>query len=325
MALENKPKFRLKQAIKLVFQDLIEDWNEASVFPLELRKELNEKAPLKINSNLFVSQDNNSAKAIIKLSDNLEVETALMHHKDERNTICLSSQIGCPLACKFCATGKMGFKRNLSHDEILLQVLFWGRYLKRKAEKISNIVFMGMGEPFLNYDNVFKSIKYLNDADFFAMSSRKISISTVGLINEIKKMSNEKYRVNLAISLHATKDNSRNNIIPYSKNYSIEKLLQIVDFYISKTGRKVMFEYLMIKGINDSLKDAQNLAKLMKRPLYFVNLIKYNETGNFKASDDQTIRMFKKTLQKEGIEVIERYRINQDVFGACGQLSLKKI
>ncbi|PKM91403.1 23S rRNA (adenine(2503)-C(2))-methyltransferase RlmN [Candidatus Falkowbacteria bacterium HGW-Falkowbacteria-1] len=322
-ALNGKPNFRLKQSIKLVFQDLIEDWNEASVFSLDLRNELIEKVSLKIEADMFLSDDKKSGKAIIKLKDDLKVETALMSHKNGRNTICVSSQIGCPLACKFCSTGQMGFKRNLDHNEILLQVLFWSRYLKARNEKVTNIVFMGMGEPFLNYNNVFLAIKFLNDKDFFNISSRKISISTVGLIREIKKMAGEKYRVNLAISLHASNDKTRNRLIPNAESDSIAKILEAVDFYIKKTGRKVMFEYLMIKDVNDSFKDAKSLATLMRKPLYFVNLIKYNENGAFKSSDDKIIKNFKNILQKEKVEVIERYRINQDVLGACGQLALK--
>lgn len=323
-ALSGKPNFRLKQSIKLVFQDLIEDWSEASVFSLDLRNELSKEVSLKIEADTFLSNDGKSGKAIIKLDDGLKVETALMNHKNGRNTICVSSQVGCPLACRFCSTGQMGFERNLDYNEILLQVLFWGRYLKKRNEKITNVVFMGMGEPFLNYKDVFLAIKFLNDKDFFNISSRKISISTVGLTSEIKKMAGERYRVNLAVSLHASNDRIRNKLIPSSGDNSISKIIEAVDFYIKKTGRKVMFEYLMLKGINDSPKDAKDLATLMRKPLYFVNLIKYNENGVFKPSDTKTIKIFKNTLQKEKIEVIERHRLNQDVFGACGQLALKK-
>lgn len=317
--------FRLKQAIRLVFVDLIDNWEKASVFPLELRKKLNQECPLEIQADFFISKEQKSGKAIIYLSDGLKIETALMSHKDGRNTICISSQVGCPLACKFCATGKMGFSRNLDYSEILLQIIFWGRFLKNKNEKISNVVFMGMGEPLLNYDNVFKAIKFINDSELFNISSRKIAISTVGLINEIKKLAMEKIKVDLAISLHAPSDILRRKIIPYSNNYQISKLFEASDFYIKKTNRKVMLEYLLIKNINDSQKEASDLARLLSnRKLYFVNLIKYNETGNFKPSDQKNIREFKNFLLKKGINVVERCRFNQDVFGACGQMALKR-
>lgn len=183
---------------------------------------------------------------------------------------------------------------------------------------------MGMGEPLLNYDNVFKAIKFINDPDLFNISSRKIAVSTIGLINEIKKMVNERVKVDLAISLHAPNDILRRKIMPYSKNYQLEKLLDASDFYIKKTNRRVMLEYLLIKGVNDSQKEALELSRLLLgRKLYFVNLIKYNETGSFKPSDQKTINNFKNILLRNGINVIERYRFNQDVFGACGQLALK--
>lgn len=317
--------FRLKQAIKLVFLDLIDDWSQASVFPLDLREKLNQDCPLNIQAELFMSKEQNSGKAIIQLSDGLKIETALMAHKDGRNTICLSSQVGCPLACKFCATGKMGFSRNLDYSEILLQLIFWGRFLKNKKTKITNVVFMGMGEPLLNYDHVFKAIKFINDPDLFNISSRKIAISTVGLINEIKKLASEQIKVDLALSLHAPNDVLRRKIIPYSNNYQITQLLEASDFYIKKTKRKVMIEYLLIKNLNDGQGEALELARLLSnKKLYFLNLIKYNQTGSFKASDQKTIRDFKNILTKKGISVVERYRFNQDVFSACGQMALKK-
>lgn len=323
-ALSNQASFRLKQAIKLIFVDFIDDWNKASVFPLSLRDELNERVPLLIEADLFLSKDGLSGKAMIKLSDDLKLETTLMSHEDGRNTVCLSSQVGCPLACKFCATGRMGFKRNLDYSEILIQALFWSRFLKQKGLRITNVVFMGMGEPFLNYDNVFKSIKFLHDADLFNISSKKIAVSTIGLINEIKKMTKEKTIVDLAISLHAASDVLRSKLMPYTKNHPLKDLFEAIDFYIDKTGRKVMLEYLLIKDVNDTDKDIELLIKLLSgRKLLLLNLIKYNETGSFKPSDRKTILKFKNHLKREGINVIERHRFNEDVFGACGQLALK--
>ncbi|HOZ53145.1 MAG TPA: 23S rRNA (adenine(2503)-C(2))-methyltransferase RlmN [bacterium] len=319
----DQPKFRLGQAKKLIFKDFIEDWSQASVFSLGLRDDLKDKFSLKIDSQLFIAKDNKSGKAIITLSDGSKIETALMIHSGNRNTACLSCQVGCPLACKFCASGK-NFRRNLTVDEILLQAIFWGRYLKsKKIGNLTNIVFMGSGEPFLNYGNVFKSIEHLNNPDYFDISSRKISVSTIGIVDGIRKMSNEKNKVNLAISLHFTDDKTRASIMPGTKKYPLKRLFDAIDYYIEKTNRKVMFEYMMIKGLNDSIKDAENLAILMKKPLYVVNLIKYNETGAFESSDSKDIINFKNILKRKGIEVVERFRLNQDVLGACGQLISK--
>ncbi len=314
-------RFRTTQAKKLLFQDLIDDWSQATVFPINLRNDLNRDFPINIKSELFVSKDSRSAKALIYLNDNSKIETALMVHKDSRNTACLSSQVSCPLACKFCASGA-SFKRSLNSDEIILQALFWSRYLKSKnLGSLSNVVFMGSGEPFLNYENVFKSIVSLNREDLFNISSRKISISTIGICDGIRKMTNEKNKVNLAISLHFSDDKTRANFMPGTKKYPLKKLFESIDYYIEKTNRKVMFEYMLIKGVNDSKNDAENLSLLMQRPLYMLNIIQHNKTGLLDASDQQSVINFKKVLSKNRVNFVERHRFNQDVFGACGQLS----
>ncbi|MDP3888818.1 MAG: radical SAM protein, partial [bacterium] len=172
----NEPKYRQGQIDKLIFQNLISDWQEASVLPLSLRSTLNCEAPLSINAAKIISKDGQTEKALITLDDNLQIESVLMKYKD-RNTICVSSQIGCPLNCAFCATGKMGFKRNLNVSEIIAQVLFFARELKKQNKKITNIVYMGMGEPFLNYENVLESIKILNNPSKFGLGARHFSIS----------------------------------------------------------------------------------------------------------------------------------------------------
>ncbi len=316
----NQAKFRFKQAEKLIFKDLIGDWSEASVFSLALREELAQAAPLEIENKLFISKDGRSAKAIISLEDGSKIETALMAHNDGRNTACLSSQVGCPLACKFCISGT-SFTRNLNYDEILIQALFWARYLKeKKMGRLSNIVFMGSGEPFLNYQNVFKAISYLNNPDYFDIAARKISISTIGVSEGIRKMAREKYQINLAISLHFVNEKNRIEMMPATKKYNFKKLWEAIEYYITETKRKVMFEYILIKGVNDSKKDAEALAAIMKKPLYAVNLIRYNKTGKMDPSDTKAVNDFRGVLRHKGVEVIERHRFNEDIFGACGQL-----
>jgi len=311
--LSSEPKYRIKQVHKLIFQDLIEDWDKASVLPLALREELKKECPLEIKHKMFDEGD--TLKALIELEDGLKIESVLMKHTDNRSTVCVSSQVGCPLACSFCATGTMGLKRNLTAEEIVMQVLLFMR-----VYKVTNIVFMGMGEPFLNYDNVMMAIRMLNSAEYFNIGSRKISVSTSGIVEGIEKFMNEDLQVNLSISLHAPNDELRSRLMPVNKKYSLSKVMAVVDEYVLKTNRKVMFEYLMIEGENDSLECARELALLMKKPLCMVNLIVYNPTGKFKASSASNIKKFKDYLEREGIFTTQRYEFGRGIKAACGQL-----
>jgi 23S rRNA (adenine2503-C2)-methyltransferase len=320
--LRGEPTYRLKQVKKAVFQDLIDDWDKTTTLSLNLRNTLNKACPLSISGELFVSKDQRTIKTLITLDDGLKIESVLMHYKD-RNTVCVSSQVGCPLGCLFCATGKMGFKRNLEDFEIVEQVLFFARYLKKLKARVTNVVFMGMGEPFLNYENVMRAIKILNDKDGFNLGARKFSISTAGITEGIEKLAEENLEVNLAISFHTPDDKLRSQLMPIGKKYNIEKILETVDDYIKKTNRKVMFEYLMIKDVNDSEDSAGKLAKLMKRCLYLVNLISYNPTADFEASPKERIKKFKSILEKAGVYVTERYRFGREIKAACGQLAGK--
>jgi len=304
--------YRLKQVQRLLYKDLIDNWDKATVLPLEMREELKKSLPLKIDYKIF--EDKNTKKAVINLKDNSKIETVLMEHDNKRATVCVSCQVGCPLGCLFCATGT-SFKRNLEVDEILQQVLLFSRYYR----KPTNIVFMGMGEPFLNYENVMQAIKILNDPNCFNIGARKISISTAGVIDGIKKFTNEDNQVNLSISLHAPNDELRRKLMPVSKGYTIKDLLEVVDDYILKTKRRVMFEYLLIKDINDSMEHAKQLSQLMKRPLYMVNLIPYNSTGKFKRS--LNTKEFKDYLEKQGIFTTQRYEFGHKIDAACGQLA----
>jgi len=314
--LEKEPAFRKKQINQLIYKNLIDDWSLATNIPKELKESLLKSVSLKINAKTI--KDDKTIKALITLEDGNQIETVLMQH-NKRNTVCVSSQIGCTLGCKFCATGKMGFTRNLTKEEILEQILFF-----KRNHNINNIVFMGMGEPFLNYENVISAINDLNNKDLFNIGARHISISTVGIIEGIKKLQNEKLQINLAISLHAPNNKLRESIMPVNKKYSIEKILKASDEYINKTNRKVMIEYLLIKNVNDSIKEAGELVKIFRhKKLYVINLIKYNDTKEFKAPSNETIKKFKNHLEKNYINVIERYRFGQDIHAACGQLCIK--
>ena len=327
--LEKEPKYRLAQAREAVFKNLISDWSEATFFSKELRDKLNKECPLEIKADVLVSKKEDSVKARIKLEDGLMIETVLMRHEDGRNTVCVSSQVGCPLGCLFCATGKMGLKRSLTSEEIIEQVLFFDRYLKPEGQKVTNVTYMGMGEPFLNYDNVLKSVKIFNDHKYFNIGVRSISISTSGIIEGIKKISDESLHVNLAISLHAPNDKLRRELMPIDKKYPLGQVLKAVDEYIKKTNRKVMFEYVLIKGVNDSDECAEELAKIMNKKLYFVNLILYNETHStgsgqaviFKASETKRVEKFRAILERLKIRYTQRYRFGDDINAACGQFA----
>ena len=325
-ALAAEPKFRLKQAKQAVFVDLVTDWQEATNLSLPLREKLNQDCPLEIKAEVLKSSDKNSFKALVQLDDGLKIETVLLKHADRRQTVCVSSQVGCPLGCLFCATGKMGFKKNLTSDEIVEQVLLWDRQLKKQNQRVANVVFMGMGEPFLNYDNVLAAIKILNDKDGLNIGARHISISTIGVAEGLEKISNEELQLNLAISLHAPTDKLRSEIIPYNRVNQIENLFNGINNYLAKTGRRLMIEYLMIDGFNDSREQALELADLLKNidpPLFFVNLIAYNPTDEFRPSNSRAIFEFKKILRDQKIDVTERYRFGQDISAACGQLAGK--
>lgn len=321
--LKNEPRYRLQQAQKAIYVDLISDWEEATIFSKNLRKELDKRCSLEIKAMLLEEGDKKSAKALIYFKDELRIETVLMKHKD-RNTVCLSSQIGCPMGCLFCATGNLGFERNLTFEEIIVQVIYWARYLKKLNERIDNVVFMGMGEPLLNYKEVKKAINILNDKNKFNIGSRKISISTCGIPEEIKRLAKENRQVNLALSLHASNNRLRSELMPINKKYSLDKVLGAVKDYIDNTGRKVMIEYVMLAGINDSQDNARELARLLRdklKHLFFVNLIVYNDTGRFKPSSPEQIRKFKRILENENIVVVERFRLGRNIKGACGQLA----
>ena len=325
--LEKEPAFRLKQIKKAVFGDLIENWDEAATLPLVLRKTLQADCPISEleAEKLLTSKDGQTLKVLFLAKDGSKIEAVLMKHIDERNTVCVSSQVGCSVGCEFCATGELGFKRNLSDSEIVDQVLYFARLLKKEGDKVTNVVFMGMGEPFLNYDNVLGAIKILNDKDGFNLGARHISVSTVGVVEGIKQFTEADLQVNLAISLHAPDNVLRSKLVPLNKTYPIEKVLAAVDSYIQKTKRRVMFEYLMIDGVNDGEKQALSLAKLLKKPLYFINLISYNPTGHceFKPSPGWKIKKFREILEREGLAVTQRHGFGKEIKGACGQLAGK--
>jgi len=319
--LEGMPAFREKQVMGFIFKNFVEDFDEMLSLSKDLREKLKEKCSLTISAEEFISENKDTVKALISLADGEKIETVLMRHEDERNTVCVSCQVGCPMGCAFCATGKMGLTRNLTVFEILEQVLFFARYLKKDGSSVTNVVFMGMGEPMLNYDNVMSVVRMLNDKNYFNIGARHISISTCGLIDGIKRLADEGLQVNLAISLHAPTDEKRLSLMPVNAKYPLKVLMETLNDYYEKVGRKIMVEYLMLDNVNDTDEDAENLAKLLSKERFFLNLILYNPTGRFMPSKGGNVKKFKEILENKGFTVTQRYRFGRGIKAACGQLA----
>ena len=268
------------------------------------------------------SNDGQTSKGLFRLHDGSEVEAVLMEHWGNRTTVCISSQAGCAYACAFCSTGQAGFTRNLSAVEIFDQARFFARELKTRAKKITNIVFMGQGEPFANYNAVMDAVRLLNDPNGFGLGHRHITISTVGLVPQIDRFAREGIQVNLAISLHAPTDEQRSRLMPVNRRYKVADLMDACARYAEATKRKMFFEYVMLEGVNDDDDSARALAKLMRGHLYHVNLIPYNATPDapLRGTAEGRIRAFQRTLDAAGVPTTVRTPMGRDIAAACGQL-----
>ncbi len=317
--------YRLDQLYRAATKELVDDVDAITVLPKELRAALTAESfaldgvtPVVVQH----SNDRQTTKGLFRLHDGNEVEAVLMEHHGERNTICISSQAGCAYACTFCSTGQAGFTRNLTATEIFDQARYFGKQLARAGRRVTNIVFMGMGEPFANYEHVMEAVALLNDPKGFGLGHRHITISTVGLVDKIDRFAGEHTQVNLAISLHAPTDATRSSIMPVNRKFSTDDLMAAVARYIEQTNRKVFFEYVMLAGINDSDEHARDLARRMKGPLYHVNLIPYNSTPDaaIRGSDEQRIWAFAKILEDLRTAVTVRTPMGRDIAAACGQL-----
>jgi len=322
-ALENlgEEKFRAKQVFPWVHKTGVASFEEMANVPKALRENLSQNfeiASLK-KIQVQVSKDG-TKKYLLGLADGNAVESVLLDDEGRR-TICLSTQVGCRMNCSFCATAKVKFKRNLTAGEIVSQVI----EIEKENGNISNLVYMGMGEPLDNYDNVIKSVRILNHPLGKNIGQRKITVSTCGLVPEIEKFAKEDLQVRLAVSLNAPNDRTRDKLMPVNKKYPIEKLLHAVEAYSVKTGRRVTVEYAMIKGMNDSIKDAEELALLLKGARSNINLIAFNpfEGCRLLPSPPEAIKQFREVLEANGFEVAQRFRRGVDIDAACGQLTGK--
>ena len=322
----NFPSYRSNQIFNWINKSTLRSFDDMTNIPKSLVKLLKENFVINITSILSKQVSNDSTiKFAIKLHDNLVVESVLIP-SGNRVTACVSSQVGCSLDCGFCATSKLLRMRNLHSYEIFDQIMILNsQSLKNYSLPISNIVFMGMGEPLLNYKNVIESIKLITSEDGIKISNKKITLSTSGISKMIIKMSDDNINFNLAVSLHSAVEETRNMIMPFSKSFPLDKLMNSLDYWYKKTKRKVTFEYLIWKGINDDLDHIDALVKICKRIPSKVNLIEYNsiDSPTFKKADDFWVDNYLKILKKNKIPVSVRRSRGKDINAACGQLANK--
>src|SRR5436190_6506500 len=334
--------FRAKQIYHWLYKQLVSDFATMTNLPLALRTRLEEEAsigPMIVRSELH-SKDDRTRKILLELADGKLVESVLMLYppygeSSARATVCVSSQAGCAFGCTFCATGQMGFDRHLSAGEIVAQVLYFARELRaapwtavglpasKPIDHITNIVLMGMGEPLHNYDNVLQALRILNSPAGFQLGARHMTVSTVGLVPAIRKLSQEALQVNLAISLHAPTDELRSQTMPINRKYPLQELLAACKDYIAATKRQVTFEYVLLAGINDTPTHAQQLAQLLVPLKQFahVNCIPVNATSaDYKTPGPDAIRVFRDLLFERGISNSVRAERGDDIAAACGQL-----
>jgi len=342
----NEPTYRAKQVWQGLYQHLYNSPEQFTNLPKSLREKLTEHTtftPFKVKV-YQDSSDGFTRKTLFELPDKNLIEAVLMRYGDpadnpqikaaaplsenlrgakNRRTLCISTQAGCAMGCVFCATGQMGFKRHLSSGEIVAQVMYYARMLKDMNESVTNIVFMGMGEPFHNYDNTMSAIDRLNNADGYNFGARRFTISTVGLVPQIRRFADEKRQVNLAISLHAADNSERLQIMPITKKHKITDVIDACRYYVDQTGRRVTFEWALINGVNDSPEVARKLASRLKGLMCHVNAIPLNPTTGYagKATDHQRAVLFKEALEQAGIPCTIRMRRGIDIQAGCGQLA----
>lgn len=313
--------YRADQVFQWIYEKGVYDFEKMTNLPLELRKKIVEWFAIAMPETAATerSDDDKSTKFLLKLQNGDLVEAVSMPLED-RHTVCVSSQVGCKFHCAFCASGQNGFFRNLKPGEIISQILKARDASPNK--KITNIVFMGIGEPFDNYPNLMKAVRNLNSKHGLNIGARKITVSTCGLIPKIEKLAEEGLQIELSVSLHGATDTVREMIMPVNTAYPVRPLIEACRKYAVKTKRAVTFEYILIKGINSSLRDARDLSKLLRGVLCKVNLIPYNPIEEFPhaAPTYEEIVAFQQILQLNGIRTTVRFSKGRDIQAACGQL-----
>ena len=321
-----EPAYRFTQIKQAFFVEQKRSWDEITTFSKPLREELARAIPWDALACTRQQEADNgeTIKTLLACADGKKIEAVLMCHEDERNTVCVSSQVGCAMGCTFCATGTMGFIRHLTRDEMVEQVLFYARLLRERGDRVTNVVFMGMGEPLHNYDEVMATLRLLNDPQGMNIGARRMSVSTCGVVPGIVRLADEAFQVNLAISLHSAFDEVRSKMMPVNRAYPLAKLMEAVRTYMEKTNRKVMFEYLLLSGINDRPEDARALKKLFGEDmrLVHINLIKYHNTQAFEGTTKDRRIAFLRELHELGIPATHRITFGEDIDAACGQLAV---
>lgn len=328
-----QPAYRARQIWQGLYQHLWSHPDQFTNLPKDLRATLADQLEFSHLQPETVLQSNDgfTRKTLFRLPDGQAIEAVLMYYEEtlsgrERRTLCISTQAGCAMGCVFCATGQMGFRRNLSSGEIVEQVLYYARMLKEIDERVTNIVIMGMGEPFHNYDETLAAIDRLNHPEGMNLGARRFTISTVGLVPVIRKFAAEKRQINLAVSLHAADDELRASMLPINRRYPLDELLEACREYVDTTHRRITFEWALIQGVNDTPEQAQLLASRLQSLLCHVNVIPLNPTKGFEgaATTAERARVFQAELEKRGIPCTIRARRGIDIQAGCGQLAIER-
>lgn len=323
-----EPRYRARQIWEWLYRHLVTTPEGMTSLPKALRNRLAAETTLYVPPVLATQEslDGETRKDLLALADGEQVEVVLMRYIDRR-TACISTQVGCPIGCKFCATGQMGFRRNLSSGEIMAQVLHFARELQAQGNRLSNVVFMGMGEPFLNYEATLDAIRRLTDPDGLGLGQRRITVSTVGIVPGILRFADEGLQVNLAVSLHAATDEVRSQIMPINRRYKLDALFRAIHTYIEKTHRQVTFEWILIDGLTDTEQQAAALAAHVTGMLAHVNLIPLNPTDAFDGvpSSPERISRFTQILDRRHVPYTLRLRRGIDIQAGCGQLRARQI
>ena len=327
-------KFRSKQIFQWLYQQQAKSFAEMKNLPKSLQQQLSLQTAFFLPEIVKeqISQDGTTAKLLLKMADGVLIEIVLMLYQREqsrnRQTVCISTQAGCAMGCKFCATGLQGLERNLTAGEIVGQVLVADRWCRQRGYSgVSNVVYMGMGEPLANLSAVLKSIAILNEELGLRIGQRRLTVSTCGLVPQIRELAEQRLAIGLAVSLHGATDSVRSKLMPINRRYVIDEVLAACDDYVAKTGRRISYEYALLQGINDDLAQAKALAGLLKGRLAHVNLIPVNyvaETG-FLPSDHETMKQFAAVLTANRIETTIREKKGIDIDAACGQLRQKHL
>src|SRR5829696_2786785 len=319
-----EPAYRLEQAYLALTRSLARDWDEATNLPRGLRAALSEGAPAAALELRLVSRATDETRKYLFLTrDGHAIETVMIPEKG-RHTVCISTQVGCPMACKFCATGLLGIKRNLKAREIAEQVFVAARDIA--PDRVSNVVVMGMGEPMLNYNATLAALRVLNDSEGFGLAARHIAVSTSGLVDKIRRFADEPQQFHLAISLHTPFEDERREIMPVAARHTIPELMDAARYFVTRTRRKLFFEYTLLAGVNDQPRHIEALAELLDHPLYHLNLLRFNWTDTgFSATSQSEAKRFLGHARELGLSATLRPSRGQDIDAACGQLAAKDL